>query len=127
MASFESMRSAEKCDACGPVRELWIWPLWIMGLISTLYLSWIASFWLYLAVGFGAYAPDVSRWEYILYVSFNAIPLICYVTIGIIGLRLLRSKRLWIFGLLVVLVESGLAIYAYTNPTVIPMFSGSLL
>lgn len=127
MASFESMRSAEKCDACGPVRGLWIWPLWIIGLISALYLFWIASLWLYLAVGFGVSAPDVSRLEYIWYVAFNAMPLICYVTIGIIGLRLLHSKRLWIVGLLVVLVESGLAIYAYTNPTAIPIFSGLLL
>ena len=89
--------------------------VWVIGLVSTVYLLANALYLTFLAVIFGS-TPHTSASQYVAFVAMMSIPAFCFAAIGIAGLLLWPSERFWVFGLSAVLVETILALYVFAKP-----------
>lgn len=126
MPSFAHMRGDRSGGAAGPVREFWVWPLSVIGLLATLYLCGLASFWLYLSFVFGVNAAGISPLERARHIVVDAAPLLAYAAIGFAGLRFVFSERRRSLGIAAIVGEAAMAGYAYTHPASLPLFTGWL-
>lgn len=88
----------------------------IIGLGSATYLVYQASYLLFLAVIFGFNAPPTPVLDYLVFVTKNAIPVICFLSLGIAGFRFWSAQRFWPWGLSIVVIETALAIYDFADP-----------
>jgi hypothetical protein len=109
------------------IKMLLILLVWLIGLVSTIYLVGTALYLTFLAVIFGMDTSHFAILGYLGFVGANSIPALCFALIGIAGLLFWPSARFWPFGLFAVLVETILALYIFANPesmlTFLEMFS----
>ena len=128
MTGVERGKELKDADWLGAGKMLSSRLVWLTGLASTIYLVGSASFLAFLALVF---VPSPSENFTVLdgarLVAMNALPACVYAMIGITGLTLWPSSRLWILGLSAILGETALAIYACAVPGSIPLFTDWLL
>jgi hypothetical protein len=108
-------------------KGLWLDAVWVVGLLSTIYLVGYSSFLTFLAIVFASSSTLMTNLEYVAQVGMYATPPFCYAAIGATGLSFLHSNRFWVFGLSAVLAETALATYAAMNPGSIPLFTDWIL
>src|SRR5579863_5729404 len=107
---WSRMRWPREGGTPAKIKTLLVLLVWLAGLASTLYLIGLAFLLVFYAVIFGT-GPNFVLLHYLAFVAESAVPAIFFGTIGIAGLLLWPSARLWPFGLLGILVETMLAAY----------------
>lgn len=128
MISVENRKEPDTVDWVSGSKKLVSALFWFVGLVSTIYLVGDALFLVLLTVVF---LPSSSGYTAILddfkIIAINASPVCLYAAIGFVGLKFGPSSRFKTLGLSAILAETALAIYAYTHPESLPMFTDWLL
>lgn len=90
--------------------------VWLVGLVSTIYLVGWAGFLSFLSVAFIDYSGPGFAWWKVMGVVKDSTPLFCFLALGITGLRFWPRGRFRRWGLAAIVLQIAAAIWFLVSP-----------